>query len=75
MEIFSITGGYVYIYHSPEMPYAWKNDDGYKWSEILHQMDMVTAKGKLINKIFFKLTANISTEYQIKYFRLSVGSL
>ena len=38
-------GGYVYIYHSPEMPYAWKNDDGYKWSEILHQMDMVTAKG------------------------------
>ena len=57
------------------MPYAWKNDDGYKWSEILHQMDMVTAKGKLINKIFFKLTANISTEHQIKYFQLSVGSL
>ena len=27
------------------MPYAWKNDDGYHWSEILHQMDMLTAKG------------------------------
>ena len=40
-----IAGGYVYIYHSPEMPYAWKNDDGYRWSEILHQMDMNTAKG------------------------------
>ena len=40
-----MTGGYVYIYHSQEMPYAWKNDDGYQWSEILHQMDMLTAKG------------------------------
>ena len=48
-KIFHVTGfsgGYVYIYHSPEMPYAWKNDDGYHWSEILHQMDMLTAKGK-----------------------------
>ena len=35
----------MYIYHSQEMPYAWKNDDGYQWSEILHQMDMLTAKG------------------------------
>ena len=47
-EIIHIVGGYVYIYHSPEMPYAWKNDDGYHWSEILHQMDMLTAKGTSI---------------------------
>ena len=43
------TGGYVYIYHSPELPYAWKNDDGYQWSEILHQMDLATAKGNKID--------------------------
>ena len=49
--LFLFSGGYVYIYHSPEMPYAWKNDDGYHWSEILHQMDMLTAKGTSI-KIF-----------------------
>ena len=42
---FPTAGGYVYIYHSKELPYAWSTDDGYQWSEILHQMDMVTAKG------------------------------
>ena len=33
-----LTGGYVYIYHSTERPYAWKQEDGYTWSEILHQV-------------------------------------
>ena len=28
----------MYIYHSTERPYAWKQEDGYTWSEILHQV-------------------------------------
>ena len=36
------------------MPYAWKNDDGYHWSEILHQMDMLTAKGTYLDKNILK---------------------
>ena len=33
------SGGYVYIYHSTDRPYAWKQEDGYTWSEILHQVN------------------------------------
>ena len=47
------TGGYVYIYHSQDQPYAWKTGDGYQWSEILHQMDLATAKGNKIDYFHF----------------------
>jgi len=47
------TGGYVYIYHSTDRPYAWKQEDGYTWSEILHQMELATAKGNKIDYYHF----------------------
>ena len=43
----------MYIYHSESAPYAWRGEDGYSWTEILHQMELATAKGNKIDYFHF----------------------
>ena len=52
------------------MPYAWKNDDGYHWSEILHQMDMLTAKGKKDKKHFKILNQHNASGSELEHLNL-----
>ena len=47
------SGGCVYIYNNSAQPYRWKDGDGYRWSQILHQIDLVTSRGNKMDYYHF----------------------